>query len=45
MSEHVGEINLLVPAPSLSSETVQGLVYLEDPLWVDLDMCLAGVDL
>lgn len=45
MSEHVGEVDLPVPAPSLSSEKVRGLVYLEGSLWVDLGMCLAGVDL
>lgn len=45
MSEHVGEVKLPVHTRLASSELVQGLSYLEGPLWVGFGVCQAGVKL
>lgn len=42
MSGHVGDVSLPVLARLVSWELVQGLVYLEGPLWVDFGTHLAG---
>ena len=38
MSGHVGDVNLPVFAWLISSEMMQGLVYLEGPLWCGLGL-------
>lgn len=46
MNGHVNEVNLPVLAQLVSSELLQGLAFLEGPLWVGLGTGLArGVNL